>query len=171
MQIAVKNTDEGYELTIGNTTISGLTNEDIRDLDYKLNLTWYKGDVENYISEKEIQLSEEAFDEVLHCYADLRQDNDGDEYGMTWDECLKEAFEICGYKYGDTLTPKMKEILIGKIAEESNETIADIIGYDAKDLSFLDKEDVLTHITEYVENLESTSDGEKELIELYEEFV
>ena len=53
----------------------------------------YIPDMVKYLKDNGLVISEEKFEEILDTYAKLRSDNDGAEYGMSWIECLAEAFE------------------------------------------------------------------------------
>lgn len=157
-----------FNLIINGTTIENLSDKDIRELDQELNLIWYRKDVQNYINEHHIQLTEDSFDDVLNTYAHLRFKNDGDDCGMTWTDCLDEAF--CGYKYGNVLTTYMKEKLINAMLDERVEIIAETIECDVNEITNIPRNKLQTKITEFIENLEK-DDAQDELIEIYSNWI
>ena len=80
-----------------------ITYDELIELEKVIKKTLYfSGDVKAYCIENGIALTEDSFGDVLENYYNLREENDGDSEGMTWDECLEEAFDE--YPYGDVLT-------------------------------------------------------------------
>lgn len=87
----------------GNSSIA-LPIDDLRNINDLVNREiYFKEDVNYFLQEKaedgEIEESmldnQEYLDDILSEYQTLRDENDGDAEGLTWKQCLDEAFENC----------------------------------------------------------------------------
>lgn len=90
-----------------------LTEKELRELNSSIDNIWFERDVQNKIAEEGLLFEEDTIEEIVSTYCYLRRKNDGDSEGMTWDECLDEAFE--GHEYGDKLTDSMWKALKEKL--------------------------------------------------------
>lgn len=89
-----KTGDDAYTLKIDSICIENISMGELGTLSQLIDTdVFYRKDVENYIKDNGLEIDEETFEEILDTYAKLRSDNDGTEYGMSWIECLAEAFE------------------------------------------------------------------------------
>lgn len=61
-----------------------------------ISYTYHKEDVINYIKENNLELEDEVVKKITNTYHNLRENNDGDEYGMSWSTCLEKSFKKHG---------------------------------------------------------------------------
>lgn len=175
MQVYIKETSNGYKLTINDRIIENLSDDDLRKIVDTIDKIWYAKDVDNYLEENDIQLKPETRDSVIDTYAYYRNKNDGDDEGMTWSDCLDCAME--DYPYGDVFTDKMKNAIIDYYINNDNEALDLFADYyeDTEDESFapeklsnykkLSIDEKTKLISEYISSyVEDDDDG----IELYE---
>ena len=170
MKITVKENKENkknYNLIINDVVVEGLSTRDVRCIISELNRNFYRGDIEDRLGDK-FQLSSSAFNEVLEKYACLREDNDGDADGLTWSECLDEAFE--GYEYGDIFTEEMKRELIASMMKAPLDNVADEMDCYEDELAKLSSEELLAKITLFIECIKNVGDDDV-LIDMYKEWV
>lgn len=89
---------EGTTISIPTDTFTEISKEVDKNCYYRKDVT---DCIDRLIERGELPseaAQNEAFiNDVLDSYADLREDNDGDECGLTWTACLIEAFEDVDY--------------------------------------------------------------------------
>lgn len=98
MQKVTLSTDNA-EITMNISTFTEIASEIDKNC-------YYRNDIINHINElinegelpAEAASNEEFISSMLETYAELREDNEGDEYGMSWTECLIETFEDIDYE-------------------------------------------------------------------------
>lgn len=89
-----KTGDDAYTLKIDSICIENISMGELSTLSQLIDTdVFYRKDVENYIKDNGLKIDKKTFEEILEKYAELRSDNDGAEYGMSWIECLDEAFK------------------------------------------------------------------------------
>ena len=115
MSVKLEIRDRKYAIVAGDKEIL-LTEEELRDLNQSIDEIWFEKDVRDKIEKEGWLFKEDTVGEIVDTYCHLRHKNDGDSEGMTWDECLDEAFE--GHEYGDKLTDSMWEVLKAKLMED-----------------------------------------------------
>lgn len=140
-----------------------LTEGELRDLNMQIDELWFECDVRNHIATKGWIFKEETVKDIVGTYCHLRHKNDGDSEGMTWEECLMEAFE--GHEYGDKLTNYMWEELKEKIIVNT-EHIADFLDISESDAAEIPKDELVKQLDEYKEKFEDI-----DLMEWYTDLV
>ena len=89
-----KTGDDADTLKIDSICIENISMGELSTLSQLIDTdVFYREDVNNYIEDNGLEINEETFEEILEKYAELRSDNNGAECGMSWTECLAEAFE------------------------------------------------------------------------------